>query len=651
MRREVTRRVVAGFFAVLLVLGLGAAPVQAGSVYDEPGTSPSETEPPPGEDPPGLVPGPPEDREPTPEEKKEAAKLARLATGEKLCHPISWALPKRGEEQCWSLAGAAFTPEGKKVTAKLVCDNILSMGGIPLTSWACEQAIKGTMNTAQVVFDDTYRAEVLRLVEERLGPITEVIDFIRDPSGSLDELANSMKEATYSLVTWVFDRMLDSSAVELDAMWFTTYYAGAAVIGFAVLVLMVLLLAWQVSRGKMDRQELADWLVVRGPLAAIAIVFAPPIGHFITWVTDSMARGIADEASWEMTRFLTESFTAMLMSLTATMVPGGAIVGIIVFLLMILGALGVWFGLLMQSYMMYMVAIALAIGLGMSAHPTWQSKSRKMTAFWVSLALMKPMIILLLTISFGFLNSLGSRDPFVDLVTVAMVLVILGFSPWVILKYAPLLPNGNEHSQSPGGSTMPALAGAAGGVFSAMMMQRYYANQAGGGSGPGGPGGDTSSPGGWRSRGESPSTGADGPGGDAADGGDGPGSGGPQVRDGGNESGVPNAKPGDGAGGGDGQGGDGAGGGDGVENAGPPTGQPIPGAPPAPGESGGSGGGAGAGGSAGAGGAGGAAGAAKGGGAGPLIAAQAAIAVGNAAIQKGQQTARDADPEMKDGDD
>lgn len=462
-RSEVVRRILLSLLACVFVAGIGVGPAAAQS--DDPvGTVTS------GETP-----------EPTPEEEAQALKEARLAAGEQTCEPLAWALPKQAEGPCARAAGVAFSPEGKEVTAELVCTLIVKADGIPLLEDVCKGAVKGTIDTARATFLLTYKTSLAKLIADRAGPIIEVAKFVANPTGGIDDLANATKESTASATQAIFERMTETTSVDLGASWWQAEYARAAGLGLVVMTVLLLWMLKDVAQGKIDPDELATSLFAMAPVGVILMMVSPSIGAAIAMFSDALTKGIATYTSDGIGTFTSTSVT-VLWTITADLLPGGQLLGILLFGLMLFGAIATLVGFIVQGFAMYAAAVALGIAWGMMIHPAWRQKTRKLIAFWLATALMKPALMLILGVAFAFLNAQAFNvtdgfGAFTALLTTGMILCLVGLSPWVLLKYIPLLPSGNEYSQAPSGTTSNAMAGAAAGAMSSWAMSRYHAAQ------------------------------------------------------------------------------------------------------------------------------------------------------------------------------
>lgn len=462
-RSDVVRRVLLSLLACLFVAGIGVGPAAAQS--DDPAGTVASGETP----------------KPTPEEEAQALKEARTAAGKEVCEPLAWTLPGKLEGPCARAAGAAFSPEGKEVTAELVCTLIVKVDGIPLLEDVCNGAVKGTVDTARATFLLTYKTSLAKLIADRAGPIIEVAKFVANPTGGIDDLANATKESTASATQAIFERMTETTSVDLGASWWQAEYARAAGLGLVVMTVLLLWMLKDVAQGKIDPDELATSVFALAPVGVILMMVSPSIGAAIAMFSDALTEGIAKYTSDGIGTF-TGTTVAVLWSITSAGLPGGQLIGIVLFGLMLFGTIATLVGFIVQGFAMYASAVALGIAWGMMIHPAWRQKTRKLIAFWLATALMKPALMLTLGLAFAFLNAQAFNvqdgfGAFTALLTTGMILCLVGLSPWVLLKYIPLLPSGNEYSQAPSGTTSNAMAGAAAGAMSSWAMSRYHAAQ------------------------------------------------------------------------------------------------------------------------------------------------------------------------------
>ena len=276
--------------------------------------------------------------------------------------------------------------------------------------------------------------------------------------------------------------MTSTTSVDLGASWWQAEYARATGLGLIVMVVLLLLMVKDAAGGKISPDELAQSVLALAPIGVILMVFSPSIGLAVAMFSDALTNGIANYTAEGIGAFIGE-VSSSIYTITAAGLPGGAILGILLFGLMLLGSLATLVGFIVQEFAMYASAVALGIAWGMMIHPAWRGKTRKLLAFWLATALMKPTLMLTLGLAFAYLNTqlYDAADGFAmltSLLSTGMILCLVGLSPWLLLKYIPLLPSGNEYSQAPSGNTAAALAGAAGGALSSAAMMRYHSNNA-----------------------------------------------------------------------------------------------------------------------------------------------------------------------------
>jgi hypothetical protein len=151
-------------------------------------------------------------------------------------------------------------------------------------------------------------------------------------------------------------------------------------------------------------------------------------------------------------------------------IPGGAFMGFILFLLMFLGALGLWVGLMAQRYGMELGATLIAFVAGAYVHPLWKRKVSKALWVVVGLILAKPVTMIVLGAAFGVVNEglsfNGSTTEVLAGLTIATIgIVTTGLAPFAALRWAPILPtsaDSHDHHRGAGGAMSGVVLGAAG---------------------------------------------------------------------------------------------------------------------------------------------------------------------------------------------
>lgn len=306
----------------------------------------------------------------------------------------------------------------------------------------------------------------------------DVVAFIADPATALQSLANDLKTGAVGLTTNVMGGLADVGSFDPAAPWFLTQYAAASGIGLVVMAFMALLTIVRTMRGHGSKEELHESLVRYLPLGLLLMVFSPAIGVVITTAVRGMTQGIVSFAGGSLAGAVEK--IAQLSTVTVAKVPGGSIVGVIMFLLMVIGAFAVLFGLILQSIALPITGAVAGIAWGMLLHPKWRRKALRVPMMWLGVLLSKPLLFLLLGVVFALIDGTlttpamirGGIPLLTQMLLAGIAMMIAGLAPFSLLRYAPLLPTAadslDEHSG--GGTFTPAVVGALGGAVVASRM-------------------------------------------------------------------------------------------------------------------------------------------------------------------------------------
>ncbi len=414
-----------------------------------------------------------------------APPTAGEAAASVVCAPLTWLPGGRAGKKCEDVVQQVWTTvEGPSVT--VVCRAILGPT-YPLLGTQCESAVASVLGQAASAAKAAVDA-----AGAAIGTAVAAVKFVANPAGVVDEWANANKSAAIDLTEQVMLKANAATASDFQAGWFTSYYAGAFALGLVVMAVMLLLLYHDVGRGKVAGDEFAE-AMLKAPVVVVVMGFTPALTTMLAKATQALADGIAGAAATQVGGFIgaTGGWWAAFTGATAATIPGGSLVGLLVFGLMALGALSTLAGLVMQQFGGYLAVLVMGIGWGMWVHPIYRPKARRVWVFFVALMLQKPAFWFLLGAAFLVLNhtpGVVSADPvaiLTALMGIVMVLLMVGLAPWALLKYfAALMPGGNEHQRGSGGHvTEAALAGAAGGVGSVMMQRAWSMGRDNGGGG------------------------------------------------------------------------------------------------------------------------------------------------------------------------
>ncbi|MVU80837.1 hypothetical protein GPX89_26735 [Nocardia sp. ET3-3] len=327
---------------------------------------------------------------------------------------------------------------------------------------------------------------------------SSVARFVDNPESVIDDWANSSKDSAVELSSRVLDGLASVGRFDPTAEWFLHWYALSTGIGVIVMGAMTLLALWRAAaKGETIKTISAD-LFGYMPAGVLLMLFAPMFATLLVTLANDASDAITRAAGPDMGHMITnlQMFTG---KLTSKDLVGGTLVGLLLFLLLIAGALAVFFGLLMHQVALPMLAVASGIGFGMWVHPHWRRKALRPVLLFVAIVFSKPLLFLLLATMTGLLNSAlteggtGQEQLGVlgQLCLVVVAFLVVGLAPWTLLRYAPLLPSRSDAAGF--GQSGSLMAGAVGGAGTAMWWTgRGRGGRGSGRSGRGSAGGGRS---------------------------------------------------------------------------------------------------------------------------------------------------------------
>ncbi|WP_405136646.1 hypothetical protein [Nocardia sp. NBC_01388] len=297
--------------------------------------------------------------------------------------------------------------------------------------------------------------------------------FVDNPQSVIDDWANSSKDSAVQLSSQVLDGLDSVGKFDPTADWFLHWYALSTGIGVIVMGAMTLLALWRAAAKGETLKTISADLFGYMPAGVLLMLFAPMFATLLVSLANDASDAITRSSGPDRGQMITnlQTFTG---KLTASNLAGGVLVGLILFLLLIAGALAVFFGLLMHQVALPMLAVASGIGFGMWVHPNWRKKALRPVLLFIAIVFSKPLLFLLLATMTGLLNSAltgsgGDQQQLGTLGQLCLVVVaflIVGLAPWTLLRYAPLLPSRSDAAGF--GQSGSLMAGAVGGAGTAM---------------------------------------------------------------------------------------------------------------------------------------------------------------------------------------
>ncbi len=279
---------------------------------------------------------------------------------------------------------------------------------------------------------------------------SDALKFITDPGSVIDEWANSFKSGAVSVSKSVLDGLANVGEFNPGDPEFLRWYAFSAGIGMVVMCLMTLLAIYKSSDGSRPPMDLAQDLFGYLPAGLVLMMFAPGMAQWLITLAHELTLGI-NSALGTSTEEAINGISTQLGEMTDKTIVGGALAGILGFGLLFLGAMAMFFGLLMHAAALPVLAGFCGIAFGMWVHPKWRKKAMRPVYLFIGLVFTKPLLFL----AMGFIMSVvigattngvvpGELASLGSLSMIAVCFVLLGLAPFSLLKYAPFTPSSED---------------------------------------------------------------------------------------------------------------------------------------------------------------------------------------------------------------
>ena len=322
-------------------------------------------------------------------------------------------------------------------------------------------------------------AKFLADVGKTVGDVAKVVKFISNPAGGIDDAANSAKKDAVGMTSALLRVMTQTTSWDPSAQWFLKTWAASAGIGLIIMAISVVVTLSGADKGKYSMEDARDGITKYAPLAVLALFFGPVVGIGVSGIVDNISFGIGDWAGKPLDGFLQMITDIARMTSNEFL---GSLTGFLLFLGLILGALGTFGNLIVQMLGVNMTSVMIAVIIGMLIHPLWRKRVFKFLGMFASILATKPALFFLMGVVFMMagsvppLNGSPSNDmkTFVTLLMVALSLLTLTIAPWAILKWLPILqpPNGGRVEGSVSGAAAGAVAGTAMSFFTNHAMHK-----------------------------------------------------------------------------------------------------------------------------------------------------------------------------------
>lgn len=423
------------------------------------------------------------------EEQKEAAReSAKEAAATALCQQLG--LIEALVRSCEDAVEIALTAEAlADAGAGTLCSWISS---VPLVGGACEAIID--VDLVKTAFTGAYAAALTAQAAPGIA-----FQFVKDAVTPFDNWLNDMYASGMDLLQQTVQDSVTATEFRADSSWWREAYGAAAGIGLLVLAVMLLLTLRQASEDQVSPEELGRSLTVYVPMYVILTVCGPPIAWVVSQFSNDLSRSIIAWGGPDLQEFVDN---ASIFAVDSASMTGGVGVGLIVAIVLLIAAFGLLITLTLATQALYIVGVVGAIAFAMLVNPRWRRKALAVPLTWLGILLARPALFLVLGVVTKLVNAQieeASDNPastarLVAILGIVLAVAMVAFTPYALLKFFPLLPDGGDSIGGvKGGTVSGAVAGAA--TSSAMRVAQSRAARMRDGSGnTGGGGGRGASP-------------------------------------------------------------------------------------------------------------------------------------------------------------
>ena len=428
--------------------------------------------------------------DPTAEEERAARDAGNSAAAEYACDLIPGInVSDTVKNACVSSVATSISRLGDfdQITESAVCAPFNGM--LAPFRGACKDAVSnaldGIISAGKTAYDNT-----LGKAGEFVNDAKEAVEFVQDPQSALEDLANTIKDNAVGFLNQVMGELVNVGNADFTASWWRDSYAAAGGIGLVIAGIMMTLVLKDAARDRISAHQFGE--SVQYLFAGIiSMVWAPVLAYVVQDLIAAFNAGIIEWGGEDLYETILEG---TIYSTTASVMPGGVLMGLVFWFLLFIGAGLVFIMFIAQGMAVYMTSLAMAIAFGMLAHPRWRAKALRVPMLVLGIMLAKPALLFVITALFRMIQnwepmSLIGSDALQTLgegLMIVLALFLIGLAPWAAFRFVPLLPDGSEVD---GGGFNPASAGAgaAGSLMMTMGMRRMQTSAAPAASNSSGP--------------------------------------------------------------------------------------------------------------------------------------------------------------------
>ena len=293
-------------------------------------------------------------------------------------------------------------------------------------------------------------------IGDAINGFTGAVSYWSDPWGNTFK---ALQDAAKGLSKDVLPALTDATLPDLSADWFLSAYAVSFAAAIFVAVLLLLPQILRTARGLQAGRDLLESVGLYFGLFLVGAMFGPAFGMVLVNFFHAISNDVVEWGLRGTVTGVIGDFQAMIAEADPVGITGGLPIAVLLMLCMVVGLLLVFAMLVVQLVTLYFTGVLLPLGLVWIIDPTKRSFGTKIVSVWIGILAAHPLLFFLLGFAFVMMaNSVatfGNNLNLQSLVTLSVAVIALfiaAFSPMLLMKLAPVIPNGF------GGTRGPAFA-------------------------------------------------------------------------------------------------------------------------------------------------------------------------------------------------
>lgn len=291
-------------------------------------------------------------------------------------------------------------------------------------------------------------------VDDIVDGVTGVVSFAQDPFGAT---LTALKDGAKSLTTDVLPFLTTAIQPDLSAGFFIRAYAISFAAAIFVMVVLLIVLFVKTGKGEMAGRDLVQSLAQYTPMFLIGTMFGPLAGIMLVALFHALTDSVIVWAMGSAQQII-DGLVALIDKIDPAATPGGVILAIILMLALLIGLTFVVVILLCQLVTLYFTGVIIPLFLVFIIDPERRRVGLGMAGLWLGILAAHPLLFFLLGFAFSIMGdtivTAGEKDGMKTLVTFVVALIaiyIAAFSPFVLMKFAPVLQGAFAPSSTGGG--------------------------------------------------------------------------------------------------------------------------------------------------------------------------------------------------------